>query len=132
MGYFVWNMFTRAQTKEKSICVIFSSFGILIIMLPTSYHAKRKIEKRVDYYLSIFKFKRQTYFPVKVFILVSYWIAIIKLISKTGAFHLAVLIFGLRMNTMKFHLKYFFDIFLVKQNIFQLMRGKIHLNCIFS
>lgn len=54
--------------RNEGICVIFSSFGILIIMLPTSYHAKREIEKRVNYYLSIFKFKRQTYFPVKLFI----------------------------------------------------------------
>ena len=57
------------QTKEKKKCVIFSSFGItiLIIMLPTSYHAKREIEKRVNYYLSIFKFLRQIYFPLKDF-----------------------------------------------------------------
>ena len=64
----------NTDNRNEGICVIFSSFGIsiLIIMLPTSYHAKREIEKRVNYYLSIFKFKRQTYFPVKVFILVSY------------------------------------------------------------
>ena len=58
----------NTDNRNEGICVIFSSFGILIIMLPTSYHAKREIEKRVNYYLSIFKFKRQTYFPVKLFI----------------------------------------------------------------
>ena len=72
-GLFCMTYVRKSTDKRKEgICVIFSSFGILIIMLPTSYHAKREIEKRVNYYLSIFKFKRQTYFPVKVFILVSY------------------------------------------------------------
>ena len=62
----------NTDNRNEGICVIFSSFGILIIMLPTSYHAKREIEKRVNYYLSIFKFKRQNHFPVKIFILKSY------------------------------------------------------------
>ena len=57
----------NTDNRNEGICVIFSSFGIsiLIIMLPTSYHAKREIEKRVNYYLSIFKFKRQIHFALK-------------------------------------------------------------------
>ena len=57
----------NTDKRNEGICVIFSSFGIsiLIIMLPTSYHAKREIEKRVNYYLSIFKFKRQIHFALK-------------------------------------------------------------------
>ena len=54
--------------------MIFSSFGIsiLIIMLPSSYHAKREIEKRVNYYLSIFKFLRQIYFSLKDYSLLDF------------------------------------------------------------